>query len=198
MPAGVGNHVDDALNPRIDGEPEGEPHPPGPARRRERVGGPGRVRAGQQPRTARVARARAGRLRQRGQRHIQHRDVVGGGVRPGVAGPQQPGQRLPGGHLGPVQETQQRVKPEGVLPGRRRVFLLAVRDADRGIEIQPQLARQVRSRPGRPRRRPGITAGRAHPRQMRGVDAIQHPPRGRHRGHRPEQLAAGRPAPRSR
>ena len=198
MPAGgVGKQRRRCVEPRIDREPEGEPDPD-PAHLRERVGGPGGIRSGQQPRTVRVARSWPGRLRQRRQRHIQHRDVIGGGVRPGVAGAEHPGQRLPGGDLGPVQETQQRVKPEGVLPGRRRVFLLAVRDADRGIEVQPQLARQVRSRPGRPRRGSGLRPGRAHPRP----DARRRcgPAPATWSASRPPARTArcGRPAPRSR
>jgi hypothetical protein len=39
----------------------------------------------------------AGMHRQPGQRGIQDGEMIGGGARPRVAGPQQPGQRLPGG-----------------------------------------------------------------------------------------------------
>ena len=129
----------------------------------ERVGRAGRIRPGQQPRTAPGHRARRpGVFGQRRQRHVQHGDVVGGGVGAGVAGAQQPGQRLPAGDVGTVQETQQRVEPEGLLPGRRGVLLLAVRDRDRRVEVQPQL---LGSGPGR--RRPPTPRSRAAARAAR-------------------------------
>ncbi|GLZ00661.1 hypothetical protein Acsp02_79130 [Actinoplanes sp. NBRC 103695] len=46
----------------------------------------------------------------------EHGDVIGGGVRSGVAGAQHPGQGLPGA----VEETQQRVVAERAFPRRCR------------------------------------------------------------------------------
>ena len=80
---------------------------------------------------------------------VEDGDVVGGGVRPGPALAQQPGQ----GFAGVVQEAEQRVVAERLLPGRGRRFLLGVADHDRGVDVQDQ----ARDRPAG-RRRPA--AGR--------------------------------------
>jgi hypothetical protein len=61
-----------------------------------------------------------------------------------------------------------------------------VGDADRGVEIDPQLT-TGRGRPGLPRARSGGGPRRPHPGQMRLIDPIQQPPRRRHRRHRAEQ-----------
>ena len=84
----------------------------------------------------RVTGSGPGVLGQRRQRPSST-DVVGGGVAAGVAGPQQTGQRLPAGDVGPVQKHSNGWNPN-VFPGRRSV-LSTVRDGDRGIEVQPQL-----------------------------------------------------------
>ena len=47
---------------------------------------------------------------------------------------------------------------------------------------------QVRTTTRRPRRRPRLRSGCLHPAQMRGVDAVQDPPGGRHRGEGAEQV----------
>ena len=85
------------------------------------------------------------------------------------------------------------MEPEGPLPGRRSVLLLAVRDGDRRVEVQPQLriwGTQIRAGTRGPRpfacRRPC----RPDRGQMVGIDPVQHPPRGRHRRHRTEQVLA--------
>lgn len=62
-----------------------------------------------------------------GQRHVEHRDVVGCGVRPPVRRSQRAHQRLAGGDVWAAREAQQRVEPVGALPGRSRILLLAVR-----------------------------------------------------------------------
>ena len=99
----------------------------------------------------------------------------------------------PPGDLGAVQERQQRMEAEGLLPGRGRVLLLRVRDRDRGVEVDPQLCIeivQIRARPSRPRLLAGLGARHPDRVQVRLVDPVQHPPRRGHRGHRPEQLLA--------
>ena len=140
MPTGLGNGIDNGLDPPVDRESEGEPDPTVAAGGGERVGGAGGVGAGQQPGPGRVTEPRAGLLRQGCPSQVEHGDVVGGGVGARVAGPQQTGQRLPTGHLGSVQEAEQGVEPERLLPGRGSVLLLAVRDRDRGVEVQTQPA----------------------------------------------------------
>ena len=108
---------------------------------------------------------------------VQDGDVIGGGVRPGPAFPQQPGQRL----AGVVEEAEQRVVAEGLLPGRGRRLLLRVADHDRGVHVQHQtrdrLAGRGRpaaarrgSRPLRPRQLPRRGAGCTQPAQRRLVD----------------------------
>ena len=88
---------------------------------------------------------------------------------------------------------------EGLLERRRRLFLLAVADHDRGVQVDHQPGQLA---PGRPRRRerpPGSSARCAHdhlpgrgpsPRdraQLRGVESVEQPPARRVRRHRPEQ-----------
>jgi hypothetical protein len=63
---------------------------------------------------------------------IEHGDVVGGGVAAGVARPQDRREEL----AGVVQPGTDRVEPEGVLERRAGLFLLAVRDHHRRIEIE--------------------------------------------------------------
>ena len=71
----------------------------------------------------------------------------------------------PRGDLRTVQEAQQRMEPEGSLPGRRGVLLLPVRDRDRGVEVQPQLLTQVRSGAHGPRPLPAPQPGPRGPRR---------------------------------
>ena len=54
--------------------------------------------------------------------------------------------------FGTIQETQQRMKTERVLPGRRSQFLVRVGDHDGGVDVEAQLARKVRRGPRRPGR----------------------------------------------
>jgi hypothetical protein len=75
---------------------------------------------------------------------VEHGDVVGSGVRPGVARPQRGGEELPG----VVQECQQRVVAEGVLERRRGLLLLAV--TDQHVRVQVDHQRVQPGRAGRP------------------------------------------------
>jgi len=69
-----------------------------------------------------------------------------------------------------------------------RVLLLAVRDRDRRVEVQPELFTQVGAGTCSPRRRTGLRPRGPHRRELFGPNPVQDPPRGRHRGHRTEQL----------
>lgn len=114
--------------------------------------------------------------------------MVRGGVRARVALAEQPGQRLPARDVGTVQEAQQRMEPERALPGCCSVLLLAVRDCDGGIEVQTQFGAQVRASTRGPRLGSCRRATCPNRGEVDRVDTIQHPPRGRHRGHRPMQI----------
>lgn len=114
-------------------------------------------------------------IRDLGQRLVEHGDVVGGGVRAGVAATQHTGEEL----AGVVTERHQRVIAEGPLERRRSLLLLAVADHDRGVEVDDQHVHVVagdfrgRERPAvafgvlvpdhlpspRPRRRHGLERG---------------------------------------
>ena len=126
---------------------------------------------------------------------VEDVDVVGGGVRAGVAAAQLAGEKLPG----VVAERQHRVIPERPLERRRRLFLLRMADHDRGVQIDHQAGQLAAGRGGRWERRPtglavlgpGHLAGRRSrprdPGQPGVVDAVEQPPTRRVRGHRPEQ-----------
>jgi len=62
--------------------------------------------------------------RQLGHRQPGGLDVVGGGVRPGIAGPEQDGQRFAAAVRAVVGERRQRVEAVRLLPGRGGVLLL--------------------------------------------------------------------------
>ena len=156
------------------------------------MGGAGGVRADQDLWRARVIRARAVLRWQRIKCLAQHGDVIGGGVTAGVARPQQPGQGLPGGDVGAIQKHQQRVKAEGVLPGRGRVLLVVgMIDGDGGIDIDVQPAIVGRGGPCGPGPLPSVRSRRPDPRQPGGADAlIDQPPQCGRRGDRPERVLA--------
>ena len=108
---------------------------------------------------------------------------------------QQAGQRLPAA----VQEAEQRVVAEGLLPGGSGRLLLRVADHDRGVQVEHdpgpadtgrRRGRQPRAGLGRlrPGQFPGLRAGRPEPGQRRTVQIGQQPPRGRVGGHRTEQV----------
>ena len=64
-----------------------------------------------------------------GQRLVEHADVVGGGVRPGVTRPKRGGEEI----AGVVAECQQRVIAEGLL--ERRGHSLFLRVADQHVRV---------------------------------------------------------------
>jgi hypothetical protein len=122
---GGGEYLGGIAQRGIDGAPQGESHVRSAAGRGKTIRGPGRIRADQH--LGRIGVSRCGPVgrRERGQRLIEHAEMVGGGVTVGVPRGQQSGQRLPGGDVGAVQKHQQRMKPERLLPGRRCVSLLS-------------------------------------------------------------------------
>jgi hypothetical protein len=61
---------------------------------------------------------------QLGQRQPGHLDMLRRGIRPGVPGAQQNGQRLPARSGAVVGERGRRMKPIGLLPGRGSFLLL--------------------------------------------------------------------------
>lgn len=82
------------------------------------------------------------------------------------------------------------MQAEGLLPGRRRQFLVVgVIDDQGGIDVDVQPLARGRRRSCRPGRRSGDTAGGTDPGQVRSVDPLvdQPPHRGR-RGFRPEHV----------
>jgi hypothetical protein len=99
--------------------------------------------------------------RQLPQRGADHRDVVGGGVRAGVAAAQQHRHRLPGPGLTVVDERGQRVMPEPALERRRREFLVRVRGHQGGINIHDQRPAVIDPviRSGGPGPGPDLSAG---------------------------------------
>jgi len=128
-----------------------------------------------------------------GQASVQDRDVVGGGVAAGVAGPQDAGQGL----VGVVQEPEYRVIAEGMLERRRGLFLLGMADHHAGVQIDDQ-TRDVAARgAGRgdypaglgslcPGQFPRLGASGAQTGQLRLIGVGQDPPCGRSRCDRPE------------
>ena len=125
-------------------------------------------------------------VRDLGQGGVEDGDVVGGGVRPGVARPQQPGQRF----AGVVQVGPHRVIAERALERRRRGLFLAVADHDRGVQVDHQPDQVMPGRPGRRIRRagglgalrpddfPGRRPGPGDRRELVGVELVQQPPHG--------------------
>jgi hypothetical protein len=63
-----------------------------------------------------------------------HLDVLGRGVRSGVAGAQQDGQRLPARSGAVVGERGRRMEPERLI-GESGFLLLRVREHDRGVDV---------------------------------------------------------------
>jgi hypothetical protein len=76
--------------------------------------------------------------RELGQGVAQHGDVVGDGVGPGVAPPQQNRQRLPGALGSVVEERAQRMEAEPALERWGGLLLLRVRGHQRGIHVDHQ------------------------------------------------------------
>ena len=111
------------------------------------------------------------------------RDLIGGGVGAGVAGPQHAGQRL----AGLVAVGQQRVKAEAALEVAGRALLLGMRwrSASRRGRSSAARARRPASRraraPGRARARSASSSARV------ARDPVDHPKRRRVRRDRPEQ-----------
>jgi hypothetical protein len=126
---------------------------------------------------------------------VQDGDVIGGGVRAGVAPTQRSGQEL----AGVVAESEHRVVAETALERRGRGLLLAVADHDRGVQVDHQ-HRHVPAGDSSGRERYAVDLGVLGPHHLPrpgpgggnrgepgGVESIKQPPARRVRGHRPEQ-----------
>ncbi len=136
------------------------------------------------------------RVRDLGKGLVEDRDVIGGGVRSGVARPQETCQGL----AGVVQEAEHRVVAEAALVGRGGLFLLGVAGDQCGVDVQHQ-ARQltpsgVRWRQGASglvRLQPGDLARLGPGCSQRGqgsrADTCRHPPCGGGGGNRTEHVA---------
>jgi hypothetical protein len=129
------------------------------------------------------------------QRLIGDLDVVGGGIGVRVPGPQHPGQRFPG----VVQPGEQGVISIAVLVCGRRLLLLGMAGHQGGVEIDHQAGHHHAGAPHdrdaapafaaqQPRSFPGSSTRDLHLIEQRFVDRVQHPPRCRGGGHRPEQV----------
>ena len=128
---------------------------------------------------------------QLGQGVGEHRDVVGGVVRAGLALAQHPRHALTGAARAVIEERQQPVEPERALPRRRGAFLVRVRHHQRRVDIhydQFVIANRGTVRPHpRPSRRPRGSQRRQRRRPVRSQRGDQ-PRHRRIGGDRPEQL----------
>jgi len=157
----------------VEAQPDGEPQPSLAAVIGQRVRGAGAVG------TDHDLGLRGDLSRQRLESLVEHGDVIGGGVRAGVARAQHGRQRQPAGRpVGQVEVGQQRMKPEPALVGARRPVLVAVGADQRGVDVDDQ-------RPAGPTTKlPGPLA-RDRPRRSNLVeqavlgDRVNDPPRGR-------------------
>jgi hypothetical protein len=116
----------------------GQPLPVEPAE--ELVRGAGTVDPDQDLATGPVAALVSWQLTQRGP---DHGDVVGSGVRPGVARAQQRGERLSGPGRAVVDERPQRVVAEALLERRCRTLLVGVGGHQGGVHVDDQWVRRV-------------------------------------------------------
>ena len=124
----------------VDGEPEAEGNTLVPAERGEAVRGPRRVGPHQEAGTIGVASFGPGHFWKCSEGHGEHTDVVGGGVRPRPAFAHDAGEPLARRDLGAIQEAQEWMKAERVLPRSRGQFLVGMGDDDGGVDVQAQLA----------------------------------------------------------
>ena len=116
------------------------------------------------------------------ERQVEHRHVVGGGVRAGVARPQQTAQRL--ARL--IGVGLQRVKPVAALVVPGRLLLLGVRGDQRRVDVDRQPLRRAVQLP-EPLARPRVRRAQRVQQPRVGGDPVDHPKRGRVRRDRPEQ-----------
>lgn len=135
-------------------------------------------------------------LRELGQRLRGRGDVVGGGVAARVARPQQARARLVGALRAVVDEREQGVMSEGLLPGCGGVLLLGVGQDQDAVDVHDHLAARVRRRvigqPPDPLAHvgPSLPHGGQVPGAGRGK-RVDQPGDGRIRGHRAEHGGLG-------
>jgi hypothetical protein len=106
--------------------------------------------------------------------------VVGGRVGAGIAGTQDPGERLASRGL----EAEQRVEAVAALVGACRALLLRVRRDERGVDVEDHPPGRLPETPGAGA---GGGAGVSHACEHALVEALQAAVGGGVRGHRPEE-----------
>jgi hypothetical protein len=116
------------------------------------------------------------------ERLLRPLDLVGGGVGPGVAGAQEPGQRL----VRLVEVGEQRVEAEAALEVARRALLLRVGGHERGVEVDRDPFRFHAELPC-PLARPGTGAPQALQQVRVAGDPVDYPERRRVGGHLAEE-----------
>ena len=123
------------------------------------------------------------------QRTVDHRDVIGGGIRAGVPRPEHRAERFPG----LVRVHVQRVEPVPMLVVPGRLLLLRMRGDQRRVHVDRQPLRRTNKLP-EPRPRPRVRIPDSVQQPRRGGDPVDRPERGRVRRHRSEQrvLITGR------
>ena len=120
---------------------------------------------------------------------VDHRDLIGGGVRAGVPGTQPPGDASPVSS----RVSNQRVEPVAALVVPAALLLLGMRGDQRGVHVDRQPLRRADQFP-QPGSRSGVRRAQRLEQPGRRRDPLDHPERGRGRRHRPEQngLITGR------
>lgn len=106
--------------------------------------------------------------------------MIGGGVRAGVAGPQDGGECL----VGLVEVAEQRVESEAALVVASRLLLLGVGGDQGGVDVEDDL---LGAGAGLPGPRPRGSAGLTDPIEDLGVDRLRDPMCSGLRGYLPEQ-----------
>ena len=115
-------------------------------------------------------------------RQVDHRLVIGGGIRPGVPGAKDHRERLPG----LVRVRAQRVKPVPVLVIPRRLLLLRVRGDQGGIDVDREGLRPAGKLP-EPRSGARVRIADRVQQARHRRDPVDHPECGRVKRHRPKQ-----------
>ena len=116
------------------------------------------------------------------ERQVEHRLVIGGGVRAGVPGPEHRAERL----AGLIGIGVQRVKPVAALVVPGRPLLLRMARDQRRVQIDRQPLRRA-VQPPEPLARPRVRRAQRLQQPGLGRDPVDHPERGRVRRHLTEQ-----------
>jgi hypothetical protein len=129
-----GDHLDQGGGVRREGEPDRVLHPLAGEPLHELVAVPGTIDPDEHP----FPRPVVGQARHLPEGFLEDGDVVGSGVRAGVAGPEQDGEGLPGPVGVVVGEGAQRVESVALLERRFGVLLVRVRCHQGGVDVDDQ------------------------------------------------------------